>query len=493
MWDIFRPLVKEITTQELEVKGYIPPCLSGTLYRIGPNALYPSPHNSHFFDGHGMIHSISFREGKPVEYRNRWVQTQAYMTERQAGRFLFSGVGQPDLLGQFIRFARYFISSDSKDILRRWWQNHPRRISDFSPFANVANTNIEWHNGKLLALWDGGFPYEVTPELETIGKVDFGTKVPRHALGFCAHPKIDNDTGELLGIGTSLLPPYWFYYVINPDGSLARVCPIPIEQMSFIHDFAVTKNYAIAIDIPLSFSIVDIVKGVGTFRWNQERPTRIGYWSRKEHGEMSVRWIETEGFFFLHTAGAYEEADGTIVVLLCRYPSSPLGMSTCAAQKFRSSGEFQERGVLVKLKIDPQRGSVIQEQLDDWSVEFPALENQSLGAKANNIYFLATDSAFNFNAKVGIRKLDLERGTSSFWQPEPGQIPGEPIFIPATETSYRKGWIVTVVADRTLQQSRVVILDPESIESGPIGEVILPVMLPMTFHGLWLSEKSKAQ
>ncbi|MEO0844523.1 MAG: carotenoid oxygenase family protein, partial [Cyanobacteria bacterium J06643_5] len=93
-------------------------------------------------------------------------------------------------------------------------------------------------------------------------------------------------------------------------------------------------------------------------------------------------------------------------------------------------------------------------------------------------------------AKVGIRKLDLEHGTSSFWQPKPGQIPGEPIFIPATETKDRKGWIVTVVADRELQQSKVVILDPESIESGPIGEVILPVMIPVTFHGLWLSESN---
>ena len=86
MWDIFRPLVKEITTRELEVKGYIPPCLSGTLYRIGPNPLYSTPRTSHFFDGHGMIHSISFCEGKPLEYRNRWVQTSAYMTEQEAGR-----------------------------------------------------------------------------------------------------------------------------------------------------------------------------------------------------------------------------------------------------------------------------------------------------------------------------------------------------------------------------------------------------------------------
>ena len=486
MWDLFRPLVKEITTTTLEVRGYIPPCLSGTLYRIGPNALYPTPCTSHFFDGHGMIHSISFREGKPLEYRNRWVQTQAYMTERQAGRVLYSGVGQPDLLGQLFRFARYFISSGSRNSIRKSWQNYPRCISDLSPFANVANTNIEWHNGKLLALWDGGFPYGVTSELETVGKVDFATKVPRHALGFCAHPKIADDTGELLGMGVSLLPPYWFYYVIDPRGNIARVCPIPIEQMSFIHDFAVTKNYAIAIETPMSLSITDIVKGVGTFRWHSGRPTRIGYWSRGGNGKASVRWLETEEFFFLHTAGAYEEVDGSIVVLLCRYPRSPLGMSTCAARRFRATGEFQERGVLVRLKIDPHRGSVTQEQLDDWSVEFPMLENQSLGAEVNKIYFLATQSNFSFDAKVGIRRLDLERGTSSFWEPESGQIPGEPIFVPATETKDRTGWIVTVVADRTLQQSRVVILDPECIESGPIGEVILPIMLPVTFHGLWL-------
>ena len=75
-----------------ELEGKIPPELSGTLFRNGPglldiggSAIY------HPFDGDGMISAFSFRNGKAY-YRNRFVRTEAYLQEQQAGKILYRGV-----------------------------------------------------------------------------------------------------------------------------------------------------------------------------------------------------------------------------------------------------------------------------------------------------------------------------------------------------------------------------------------------------------------
>jgi hypothetical protein len=52
----------------------------------------------------------------------------------------------------------------------------------------VLPDNIVRYAHMFLALGEGIAPYEVTPELVTVGRYDFGGALP---LGMCAHPKID--------------------------------------------------------------------------------------------------------------------------------------------------------------------------------------------------------------------------------------------------------------------------------------------------------------
>ncbi|CAN0026125.1 unnamed protein product, partial [Laminaria digitata] len=83
----------------------------------------------HSFDGDGMVMAISFtKEG--AYYRNRFVQTKGYKQELKAGKQLYRGFG--NLPGGPLKNAF--------------------RISR----KNVANTNVVYWGGKLLALWEGG-------------------------------------------------------------------------------------------------------------------------------------------------------------------------------------------------------------------------------------------------------------------------------------------------------------------------------------------------
>jgi carotenoid cleavage dioxygenase len=87
----FAPWRLEGTADDLEVIGAIPRELNGTFYRNGPNPAYEPCGRYHWFDGDGMIHAITLRDGRAA-YRNRWVQSDGLKEERAAGEALYPGL-----------------------------------------------------------------------------------------------------------------------------------------------------------------------------------------------------------------------------------------------------------------------------------------------------------------------------------------------------------------------------------------------------------------
>ena len=55
--------------------------------------MHPSLKNYHPFDGDGMIHVVGFRDGKAF-YRNRFVRTDGFLAEQEAGRALWAGLAE---------------------------------------------------------------------------------------------------------------------------------------------------------------------------------------------------------------------------------------------------------------------------------------------------------------------------------------------------------------------------------------------------------------
>ena len=155
---------------DLEVTGEIPRDLRGALFRIGANPQFePRDPNYHWFSGDGMVHGFYVEDGK-VRYRNRFVKTPKYELERAAGRSLFGTFGNP-------------MTTDP---------------SAFGKDSGVANTNILFHAGRLMALEEGHPPFAMDPaSLDSLGYVnDYRGRVT-------AHPKIDAVTGEMVWFGYS--------------------------------------------------------------------------------------------------------------------------------------------------------------------------------------------------------------------------------------------------------------------------------------------------
>jgi len=164
------PIPMECDAPFLKVEGELPRELNGTLYRNGPNPQFDAP-GAHWFVGDGMLHAFHIENGR-ASYRNRWVRTPKWLAEHDAGRAIFAGFGGRRLPG-----APDTACTDS----------------------GVANTNIVFHGGKLLALEEGHLPTEIEPgTLETRGYYDYDKRI---GGPFTAHPKVDPLTGETMFFG----------------------------------------------------------------------------------------------------------------------------------------------------------------------------------------------------------------------------------------------------------------------------------------------------
>jgi hypothetical protein len=58
---------------------------------------------------------------------------------------------------------------------------------------------------------------------------------------------------EMFTFGYSQEPPYCTYRVITKDGAMLDPVPITIPESVMMHDFAITENYSIFMDLPLLF------------------------------------------------------------------------------------------------------------------------------------------------------------------------------------------------------------------------------------------------
>ena len=444
----YAPWPMEGEIHNLVVEGEIPHDLDGTLFRNGPNPQFAPRGRYHWFDGDGMIHAFTIRDGK-AHYRNRWVRTQRFQMEREAGEALWGGLAD--------------------------WANSDPRVEGI--FPNAANTNIIVHGGKLLALWEAGPPYELDPRtLETRGVYDFDGKLQGPMT---AHPKIDPDTGELLFFGYSPFPPYLRYYVASADGKITRSEEIEVPVPTMMQDFIATRNHVIFMVFPATFRFENFASGA-PIRWEPELGTKIGVMPRNGTS-ADVRWFETDPCYVFHPMNAYSE-NGQVIADVCRFDRLPLFDG--AEVNDLTNGNSAK---LTRWTLDLRSGTVKEKLLDNSPAEFPCLDERYTGLMYRYGYSsgrcgVPTDGGF-FNA---VFRYDHQTGKKHVCDFGSAGFPSEPIFVPRSARSPEgQGYLLSVVYREPENRSELVILDAENIEHEPLAVVRLPHRIPYGFHGNW--------
>jgi len=428
----FAPVAEEVTATDLPVQGALPPELCGLYVRNGPNPR--SERSPHWFLGDGMLHGVALEAGRAAWYRNRWVRTRPFVEGEDRAR-LMDEDGRLD-----------------HSVAR-------------------ANTHVVGHAGRILALVESSFPTQVTPELETVGIHDFGGRL---TTAMTAHPKICPRTGELHFFGYGFAPPYLTYHVADAAGILVHSAEIELPAPVMIHDFAITDRDVVFLDLPVVFSAERALQGTMPFAWSDAHGARVGVLPRRGT-DADVRWMEIEPCYVFHPRNAWREGDA-VVLDAARYPE--LWRETAA--DFRTA-------TLHRWRIDPEKGRVDEEPLDDRGVEFPRVDSRREGLPHRYGYAVRYEAGPDGAAFHALVQHDLARGTVREHDFGPGRTPGEAVFAPASPGAGEdEGWVLSLVYDAARNASDLVVLDASRFDAPPAATVRLPQRVPFGFHGSWL-------
>ena len=456
-----------------EIEGEIPAELSGTLFRNGPGLLDIGNEAIHHpFDGDGMISAFSFKDGK-VYYRNRFVQTEAYIKEQAAGKILYRGVFGTQKPGGLLS-----------------------NIFDFK-LKNIANTGVIYWGGKLLALWEAAEPHRLDPQtLETQG-IDYLDGVLEPGDAFAAHPCIDPscvmDDGAPCMVNFRVDPGLSSkitLFEFAPDGKLLRRHAHSIPGFSFIHDFIITPHYAIFFQNPVNFNPLPFLfglRGAGEcVQFQPDKPTNVILIPRDPQNK-EVKTFSVESGFVFHHANAFEQ-EGQICIDSITYQSLPQVQPNSNYKEV--DFDSLDPGQLWRFTLNLNDGSVTRQMLESRCCEFPTHNPEKVGRPYRYLYIGAASNNTGRNAPLqAILKLDLETGERQLHSFAPGGYVSEPIFVPQPNADREDaGWVLTLVYDGSKHRSTLAILDGENLAGDAIALLHLKHHIPYGLHGSWCDE-----
>lgn len=459
----WRPQTVEYDAWELEVEGEIPRDLNGVYLRNTENPLLPPARFYHPFDGDGMLHAISFEDGE-ASYRNRFVRTDGFLAEREAGSALWAGTAENPSLAK---------RDDG-------WGARPR-------MKDASSTDVVVHRGAALSsFYLCGDLYRSDPRtLEGLGKESWHGRFP--AEGVSAHPKVDENTGELLFFNYGTDAPYMHYGVISPEGELAHYVDVPLPGPRLPHDMAFTTRYAIVNDCPMFWDPDALASGHYATRFFPELPTRFGIVPRRGRTE-EIRWFEAAPTFVLHWINAYE--DGDTVVLDGFFESNPaptpLPDAGFQANLFRFLDLHTMQARPHRWRFDLVTGETHEEPLSDRIMEFGMINGRYGGRPYRYSYnALPAKGWFGFE---GIVKHDLETGREEVVELPPGVFASETVMAPRDGSRGEDdGYLVTFTIDMNRDRSECLVFDAAAPKDGPIARIALPERISCGTHACWAS------
>ncbi|XVF13758.1 hypothetical protein REPUB_Repub08aG0235200 [Reevesia pubescens] len=478
----FAPVDELPPTQCEVIQGSLPPCLDGAYIRNGPNPQYLPRGPYHLFDGDSMLHSIRISKGKAT-FCSRYVKTYKYSIEKETGSPVFPKVfsGFNGLTAAATRGAL-----TAARVL----------TGEYNPANGIglANTSLALFGNRLYALGESDLPYSIRLtsnwDIETLGRIDFDGKL---VMSMTAHPKIDADTGEAFAFRYGPMPPYLTYFYLDANGIKQPDVPIifSLSRPSFLHDFAITKKYAIFADTQIGMNPMEMIFGGGSpVGIDPSKVPRIGVISRYAKDESDIRWFKVPGFNLLHATNAWDEDDGNAIVML--------------APNILSVEHTLERmdlvhGLVEKVRIDLRTGIVTRHPISARNLDLAVLNPAYVAKKNKYLYAAVGDPMPKISGvvKLDVSKEERQDCTVASRMFGPGCFGGEPYFVAKEpenpEAEEDDGYVVSYVHNENTGESRFLAMDAKSPNLDIVAAVKLPRRVPYGIHGLFVRENDLNQ
>ena len=454
---------QDLRCDALALSGKWPADFRGRFYRNGP-ALHErdGQRYHHWFAGDGMVQQFTFTGGSvgnkapTVRHLGRLVRTPKLLAEQQAGKFLYSAYGTK-------------IAGDE-----------PGATPTQGPDAfNVANTNAIEHAGRVLAMWEGGSAFALSPDdLATLGPVTWQEGLAQ--MPFSAHPKLDA-AGNLWNIGSA--GANLVVWHVDAAGKLVRAqigeTPYP---GGMAHDAAITERYIVLPLPPVKLHFGEDVAGGNAFTYEPNEPLRILVMKKDDIAQRRVFELPSQMVF--HVGNAHERADGSIALSFVASPTPEFVMRGASSLMAGHPASFGGSSTRLAV-LDMRTGAARVEDTHD-TVEFPRVHPMRNGLATR---YLLTAASWSGGAQRppwfhGLQWRDLETGRVQRYDYGKHTVVEEHIVVPQPGARGElDAWLLGTTFDVAEGVTRVNLLDARHIADGPIATATLPYWLPYGFHG----------
>lgn len=465
----FAPVRAEVDIDDLRVvEGAIPRDIHGAFHRVAPDPRFPPRAGDDiWFNGDGIVTLFRFHDGA-VHMKQRWVHTDKFQLEAAAGRALFGAYRNP--------------LSDDPSVADR--------------YRGTANTNIIVHAGKLLALKEDSPPVAMDPlSLETFGYWDFDGRLTSPT--FTAHPKLDPQTREMIAFGYAtkgLCTRDMAYYAIAPSGEITKEVCFETPYYCMMHDFGVTRDYAVFHVVPIVGGWERLRKGLPHFGFDRSKDIYLGVLPR-DGGAGDIRWFRGPNQFASHVMNAYNigpkiyfdspVAQGNMFPFFPDTAGAPFDPVAAQARLTRWSVDMSGRDERIEARV-----------MTDLVGEFPRIDDRFAMTQYRHGYLLAQDASKPYDVPGSksatglmmntLAHLNLETGETDTYWIGPTSSLQEPCFIPRRDSDAEGDGYIVVVENKLLENgSALILFDARRISSGPIARIDVPVRLRPALHGNW--------
>jgi all-trans-8'-apo-beta-carotenal 15,15'-oxygenase len=453
---------EECDTVVQDIQGAIPDFVRGACYLNGPARFRVGQlAYRHWLDGDGMVCMLRFGKDE-VRFRSRYVRTRKFTEERAAGRPLFRVFGT-ELAGGMLNRANNGLESP-------------------------ANVSVYPMGRRLLAFGEQGLPWELDPEnLETRGQFTFGGRL-NDASPFAAHPKFDPETGEMFNFGIFFSPhsPRLYFYCFAGEALRYRQS-LPLENPCSVHDFSLSKNYAVFYLSPYLLNVSALLQHKATvidsLEWRPDRGSSLLIVARQT-GSM-VASIPIGDRHCLHMVNSFER-NGELVVDVLEFDAPLYGHYAPLSRLF----EKVSLGRPVRFVLDLKSWEVKERKTIDYcnSPDFPAIDPGRVMMSYDDFWMLGISAA----GKQGRKFFDQlvhadwrEDAPSDIYQSPPMRyLAGEPLFLGNSGRS--QAVVLCQEFDAKNRKSAILIFDAQRVSKGPIARLGLEKIQHLGFHSVFL-------
>lgn len=444
--------------------GEVPAFVRGTYYLNGParfgigNVRY-----RHWLDGDGMITRLRFdRDG--IHFKNRYIQSTKFVSEQKAGRALFR------------TFGTSFLDS------------RLNRVNN--GLESPVNVSVYPFGERLLAFGEQGLPWELDPDtLETLGQFTFNGRL-NDASPFAAHPKFDPATGEMFNFGIffSAQNPRLYFYCFGHEGLRYRKA-VSLPYSCSVHDFSLTRHYAIFYLSPYLLDVKNFLQGgrtvMDSLHWTPELGSRLLVLDRSS-GELAAS-VACGNHYCLHLINSFEQ-DGDICVDLLEFTEPIYSQYEPAPSLFQNvpAGGPVRLIVDLRLKELSRRTEIQYPQAPDFPAIDPCLAMQDY----EQFWMLGISATGNLGRKffnqLAHASWRNDRVLDLYQCPPEHYLGGEPVFI--GEPGSSGGVVVCQEFDAHNRKSCFLFFDAGNVSRGPIARIPLGQLLYLGFHATFKAE-----